>query len=89
MKQLELNNDNIEFKNRLERKKLLSFCIQRDIFVFNSTCENFAITLLEGMACRMPIVCSNLEPMKSMIGNGGILVDCFKPISISQGMKNL
>ena len=34
----------------------------------------------------MPIVCSDLEPMKSMIGNG-ILVDCFKPISISQGIE--
>tara|TARA_Y100000591_G_scaffold332202_1_gene368657 strand:- start:1226 stop:2326 length:1101 start_codon:yes stop_codon:yes gene_type:complete len=87
MKKFELNNIDIYFKNRLERKKLLSFCIQKDIFVFNSTCENFAITLLEGMACRMPIVCSNLEPMKSMIGNGGILVDCFKPISISKGVE--
>ena len=82
-----LNNLDINFKDRIKRKKLLSYCRQQDIFIFNSTCENFAITLLEGMACRLPIVCSNLEPMKSMIGNGGILVNCYKPRSISNGIK--
>ena len=63
MKKFELNNINIEFKNRLEERNFYHFVSKR-YFVFNSTCENFATTLLEGMACRMPIVCSNLEPMK-------------------------
>ncbi len=87
MKISNLDKLNIVFKDRMSRKNLLSFCIKKDIFVFNSTCENFAITLLEGMACKLPIVSSNLEPMKSMIGKGGILVNCLRPLSISRGIE--
>jgi glycosyltransferase involved in cell wall biosynthesis len=39
------------------------------------------------MACKLPIVSSNLEPMKSMIGKGGILVNCLRPLSISRGIE--
>ena len=38
------------------------------IFLFASTCENFSVSLIEGMAKGYPILCVNIQPMKSVLG---------------------
>ncbi|MCX5733480.1 MAG: glycosyltransferase family 1 protein [candidate division NC10 bacterium] len=40
-----------------------------DGFVFASTCESFALPVLEAMAAGLPIACSNQPPMSEMLGN--------------------
>ena len=43
---------------------------QRDtICLFSSSCENFSVSLIEGMSRGYPILCVNLQPMKSVLGN--------------------
>lgn len=39
------------------------------IFLFASSCENFAVSLIEGMSRGYPILCVNLQPMRSVLGN--------------------
>lgn len=41
-----------------------------DGFVFASTCESFALPVLEAMAAGLPIACSNQPPMSEMLGDG-------------------
>jgi glycosyltransferase involved in cell wall biosynthesis len=43
-----------------------------DLFVFASTCENLPNILLEAMARRIPIVCSETRPMTDILGKGGV-----------------
>jgi len=42
-----------------------------NISVFASSCENFSVSLIESMAVGLPILCVNLQPMKSVLGKGG------------------
>ncbi len=39
------------------------------VFLFSSSCENFSVSLIEGMSKGLPILCVNLQPMKSVLGN--------------------
>ena len=41
------------------------------ISLFASSCENFSVSLLESMTIGLPILCVNLQPMKSVLGNTG------------------
>jgi len=45
-----------------------------EVFVFPSIQEGFPCLPLEPMACGTPVVSSNLANMKTIVGNGGILV---------------
>ena len=42
------------------------------IFLFASSCENFSVSLIEGMSRGLPILCVNLQPMKSVLGNNAL-----------------
>ena len=44
-----------------------------DLAIFASSCENLPIILLEKMVNSLPILCSNLEPMNSIITNKKML----------------
>ena len=41
------------------------------ISVFASSCENFSVSLIESIAVGLPILCVNLQPMKSVLGKSG------------------
>lgn len=46
-----------------------------DIFVYPSSCENMPNILLEAMKSKLPIACSKVEPMLSILGEGGLYFD--------------
>ena len=56
------------------------------IFLFSSSCENFSVTLIEGMTKGLPILCVNLEPMRSVLGNNAIF---YKHNSVKSFQKGL
>jgi glycosyltransferase involved in cell wall biosynthesis len=60
-----------------------------DIGIFASTCENLPITLLEMMASRIPIVCSNRGPMPEVLGSAGLYFDPEKPESLANALLTL
>ena len=89
MKKLGLINLQVKFINRLDWKKLTKQYINCDIFIFNSSSENFAITLVEAMSSRLPIIASNISPIKNIINKNGILVNPLNEKSIAIGLKKL
>lgn len=56
------------------------------IFLFSSSCENFSVSLLEGMAHGFPILCCNLNPMKDVLGKSALF---YKNNSIEDFEKKL
>jgi glycosyltransferase involved in cell wall biosynthesis len=45
------------------------------LFVFPSLVEGFGLPVLEGMAMGVPTIVSDLEPMRTVAGDGGMKVD--------------
>ncbi len=74
-KDLEVKLDNISFlgpKNHDEIKGLLNKC---DLFLFPSYTEGFSLSLLEAMACGLPIITTDVGANKECVGDGGIIIN--------------
>lgn len=48
---------------------------QSDVLVFPSLHEGFGLPMIDAMACGMPVLASDLEPMREVVGDGGQLLD--------------
>jgi glycosyltransferase involved in cell wall biosynthesis len=79
----------VRVRPALAHHELPSVYAEADAFVFASTCENMPNTLLEAMAAALPIVCSNREPMPTILGDGGHYFDPADPRSIAAAMTAL
>jgi len=62
-----------------------------DVFVLPTDFEGFPLILVETMACRVPVVVSNIDVLKEIIDNGvnGFLVDTKNSIALSECIYNL
>jgi glycosyltransferase involved in cell wall biosynthesis len=64
-------NDRVHFQGFIDRESLISTYKEHDILLFPSTWEEpFGITLLEGMALGLPIVCTNNGGSKEIVKDG-------------------
>lgn len=59
----------------VDNSEIPGLLARADIFLFASSCENMPITLIEGMASGLPIVCSNRGPMPEVLSDTGIYFD--------------
>lgn len=59
------------------RKDILEICKISDLFAFPSYREGLSVALMEAMANRLPVVCSNIRGNSDLIesGKGGYLVE--------------
>ncbi|MFZ2197030.1 MAG: glycosyltransferase family 1 protein [Thermodesulfovibrionales bacterium] len=63
----------------------LIYCAS-EIFVFPSLHEGFGIPVLEAMACGVPVVCSNIEPITEVAAGAAFLVDPLDPRAIARAL---
>ncbi len=64
------NKKNFRYFGLLPREKIYKYKKGfTTISLFSSSCENFSVSLIESMAIGVPILCVNLQPMKSVLGN--------------------
>lgn len=57
------------FFKKLNKSSLIQLMKKTKVFLFLSSLESFPITLLEGMASKNIIICSNIRPMKDIVSN--------------------
>ncbi len=58
-------------------------------FVYPSLYEGFGLTVLEAMACGVPVVTSNTTSLPEVAGDAAILVPPEEPEAIANGLKQL
>ena len=63
------------FVGDVSREKVLNYIYNSDIYIFASSSETFGISLVEGMALGLPIVCSNKSSLPEILKDGGIYFD--------------
>jgi len=73
-------------KKHIQIPKLIE---QYDIFLFASSCENMPNTLIEAMAMKMPIACSDRGPMPEVLRDAGVYFNPQSPESIASAILNL
>lgn len=59
------------------------------LLVFPSLHEGFGLPIIEAMACGVPVVCSNREPMREVAGGAAMLVDPMSENAIAEGIKKV
>ena len=60
-----------------------------DAFVFPSLNEGFGIPVIEAMACGVPVVCSDVEPLPEIAGDAAHFIDPYNPVSIAEGISTV
>lgn len=65
----------IFWKQGVALDEIANYYKNSDAFIFASTCENMPNILVEAMSSGMPILCSNFEPMKEFLRDGGMYFD--------------
>lgn len=71
-------------KNYLSEKSLIRLMGNMDLICFPSTCESMGLSLLEGMASHLPVICSNKSSMPKTFKNQKYL---FNPYNIKRLVK--
>ena len=88
-KDLEVKLDNVSFlgpKKREEVKELYKEC---DVFLFPSYTEGFSLSVLEAMACGLPIIATDVGTNKETILDGGVIVKTQDSNSIVDAINKL
>ena len=81
----------ILFKNfvNIKDNKLRTILTKNDILLMVSNYEGFGMPIIEAQASGLVVITSNREPMKSIVGKSGLVVDNKKPLEIKKKLKRL
>lgn len=81
--------DDIVFYGYVPNSDLPAIYSQANLFLYPSLRESFGITLLEAMACGVPIITSNTSSMPEVAGNAAVYVNPFDPNEIANAIYEL
>ncbi|MEM3556242.1 MAG: glycosyltransferase family 4 protein [Candidatus Micrarchaeia archaeon] len=81
--------EKVVFFGGVDEGKKLELLSASDVFVCPSLWESFGIVLLEAMACKTPIVASNVASIPEVVGECGVLVEPRNSKAISEGVTQL
>ena len=79
----------INYIGFVSHDELPSHYFSSSVFLFASSCENMPITLMEGMASGVPIVCSDRAPMQEVLEDAGEYFDPENADSIAFAIQTL
>lgn len=77
------------FTGVIDREKVFSYLNEIDIFVMTSLWEGFCNTLVEALAARKAIVCSDIPTLKEVGGNAVLFARPNDPKSFAQAITML
>ena len=69
------SDKNIRFLTNIPEEDLIAIYNMAEVFVFPSFYEGFGIPVLEGMACGVPVITSNVSSMPEVGGDAAVYFD--------------
>lgn len=69
--------------------EVLALMANCHFFVFQSTCENCPVTLIEALTSGLPIACSKIGVMPEIAGNAALYYDPFDPADIARALERM
>jgi glycosyltransferase involved in cell wall biosynthesis len=81
----------VEFAGRVPHERVKDYMNRAEVFVLPSLSEGFPVTILEAMACGLPVVATRVGGVPDIIKNGtnGYLVDTMNQEQIAEALLNL
>ena len=69
--------EQVTFIGVLDEQELIDYFIDLDIYVHSSLAETMSTSIMQAMACGLPMVCSNIDGINNVIehGKNGLLVE--------------
>lgn len=80
---------NIIFTGMMMPEKVPLFLRAIDIFCFPSLWEGFGIALAEAMAAGLPVVASDIPPLREVLGDAGIFVRSGDAVALREALNRL
>lgn len=80
---------NVECHGEVLDTQLAAIYESADALLFASTSEGFGMPIIEAQAVGVPVITSDLEPMRSAAGGGACLVDPLDEDSIFEGLQRV
>lgn len=66
--------DQVTILERVPEEELVRFYQECELFIFPSREEGFGLTVLEAMSCGCTVVANDVEPVREVVGEGGVLM---------------
>ncbi|WP_255171277.1 glycosyltransferase family 4 protein [Natrononativus amylolyticus] len=82
-------SSNVEFVGQIENSEVAEVYAESEIFVLPSLNEGLPRTVLEAMACEVPVIVSDLEQLESLVEEAGVTVPRENPDILASEMKRL
>ncbi len=80
----------ITFHGYIENSRLPDALRASDIFCATSLRESFGVSLVEAMACGLPVICSDADGFKEIVTEEtGIIAPAGNPAAIASGLRRL
>jgi glycosyltransferase involved in cell wall biosynthesis len=79
----------VSYLGKPDKQTLVKIYNSADILIAPSFHEGFGITILEAMACKTPVITSNVSAMPEVVGDAGVLVDPNNAEEIAQAVCHL
>jgi glycosyltransferase involved in cell wall biosynthesis len=79
----------VTYWGKPDQSKLMQLYNAADLLLAPSTHEGFGMTLLEAMACGVPVITSNTSAMPEVVGDAGVLVDPLNAEAIAAAILHL
>ena len=91
VKEVAKSHPNIHFMGYQPRERTISLIRGSDLLIQPSIVEGISSTLLEAMACKIPIIATNVGGNKEILEHGktGILVELYSPTRILEETLDL
>jgi len=79
----------VDFKGLLTTAELVEEYRKAAVFVFPTREEAFGLALVEAMACGLPCLVSNIEPLSELLGDAGVLTATDDPGRLAHDLAEL
>jgi len=82
-------NDQVVLIGHVDAKDRKALLHQANVFVYPSLYEGFGFPPLEAMACRVPVVASNVSSLPEVLSDAALLVNPYNALELAEAIVSL